>query len=239
MNNYHDAILFDVDSTLVTIEGLDWIAKKKGIGKEVAKLTTLSMEGAVAMDEIFVKKIDLLAPSKHELALLGEKYCDSLVEDAAETIAVLQILNKEIWLVTGNIMPALLPLATNLSIPFSRIHANEVSFYPTGDYKSINQNCSLTKGKGKSICAQTIGRGKEVAFIGDSVTDMAVIPYVKTFIGFGGVAIREKVKKNANNYVATKSLTPILSYVLTKHERTQLAVLSPSLDKKLYDLGFN
>ena len=60
MKNKYDIICFDVDSTLVACEGVDWLAEQKGVEKEVRFLTEQAMTGGVPMEEVLAKKIDIL-----------------------------------------------------------------------------------------------------------------------------------------------------------------------------------
>ncbi len=210
--NYH-AICFDVDSTLVTCEGLDWLAELKGVGEEVKSLTTKAMNGEVPMESVFGKKLDIIRPSQKELLKVGEYYCSSITDGVEEVFDVLKQLGVDIWLVTGSFYDALYPLADRLQIPRDKIHANDVYFDDLGNYQGINLDCTLTKASGKAQCAKVIGQGREVAFIGDSVTDLATKPVVKTFVGFGGVVTRQKVKDEAEFFIKSPSLAPLLSLV--------------------------
>lgn len=214
MNTYHDIIIFDVDSTLVTIEGLDWLAEQKGVGDSVKKLTQLSMEGAVPMEEVFAKKLSILAPTRKEIATLAAYYCQTLSEDCEEVVATLLSAHKDVWLVTGSFTQAVTPLADKLRIPRQNIHANDIYFDASDRFKGINADCTLTKASGKSRCVQKIGKNKRVAFVGDSVTDLATQPYVTTFVGYGGVAVRKKVRDEAAFFIKSKSLAPLLTLVL-------------------------
>lgn len=214
MKPNYEVICFDVDSTLVTCEGVDWLAEQKGVGEQVKKLTELAMTGQVPMEDVFCQKIDWLKPSLKEMQDLGEYYCSQLTDGVVEVLGDLRKLGVEIWLVTGGFLPAILPLANKLRIPLSRVHANDVYTKGNGEYKRINQKCSLTTSHGKAICAKNIGRGRTIAFVGDSVTDLATQPVVTTFIGFGGVVTRKKVKEEADYFIKTESLEPLLWLVV-------------------------
>ncbi|CAN5177814.1 phosphoserine phosphatase [soil metagenome] len=213
MNTLYDIICFDVDSTLVECEGLDWLAEQKGVGKKVKKLTELSMNGEVPIEKVFGNKLDIIRPTLADLYKVGEYYCSQITEGAEETIDALHQLGIDIWLVSGSFTPALLPLAQRLNIDSSHIHANEVYLSTSGDYNGINLNCSLTKANGKAECAKKIGKGKRTAFIGDSVTDLATKPVVKTFIGYGGVSQRKRVKDEAEFFIKFRSIKPLLALV--------------------------
>jgi phosphoserine phosphatase len=214
MKNKYDIICFDVDSTLVKCEGLDWLAEEKGVGEEVCHLTEQAMNGEVPMEEIFSKKLDILRPSKKDLDLLGEYYCSKLVEKSTDVLETLHKAGLDIYLVTGSFTPAILCLAEKLQIPEDHIHANEIYHDTFGEYRGINLNCSLTKSSGKKECATAIGNNKKIAFVGDSVTDLATQPVVTTFIGYGGVKVRKKVKENADFYIKSESLEPLLWLIL-------------------------
>jgi phosphoserine phosphatase len=209
-----DVICFDVDSTLVQCEGVDWLADQKGVGGEVRHLTELAMSGDLPMEEVFSKKIDILKPSKKELGILGEYYCSQLVEKAEEVVDSLMSADIDVWLVTGGLLPAILPLANTLRISQENIHANEVYFDLTGNYLGINHNCTLVKTNGKADCVKKIGNNRRVAFVGDSVTDLATKPNVTSFIGYGGVKARQKVKDESEFFIKSQSLEPLLWLVL-------------------------
>lgn len=213
MNVNFSTICFDVDSTLVRCEGLDWLAEQKGVGEEVKNLTNQAMNGEVPMEAVFEEKLDIIRPSRKELQTVGEYYCSQLTDGAEEMLDILHQLNVDVWLVTGSFYDALYPLAKRLNVPHNRIHANEVFYDRAEEYRGINLDCSLTKASGKAKCASVIGRGQQVAFVGDSVTDLAAKPVVKTFVGFGGVVTRQKVKDEAEFFIKSPSLLPLLALV--------------------------
>jgi phosphoserine phosphatase len=217
---YHDIICFDVDSTLVSCEGVDWLADQKGVGEQVRRLTQLSMDGVVLIDEVFQKKIDILAPSRKELQAVGEHYLTCLTPGAKELVSLLHQRNKELWLVTGGLHEAIVPLSRFLNI--SNIQSNTVFFNANGDYAGIDPKNILTRADGKATFVKNFDPTKAVAFVGDSVTDLATKPYIKTFIGFGGIVVREKVKKNCEFYVSTKNMLSLIDLLLTSEEKINL-----------------
>jgi phosphoserine phosphatase len=217
-----DLIIFDVDSTLVTIEGVDWLAAQKGVSDEVAHLTQQSMDGSIAIEAIFEQKLNMLSPSKSELELIGNHYCKTLTEDSAEVIEALQSLRKEVWLVTGSFEPAIAILAQMLQVPLANIRTNTVYFEDCGCYKAIDATGHLTKQDGKARIVKELGRGKQTAFIGDSVTDLATKPFVDLFVGYTGVITRKKILEEADTFITSPSLSPLLSLILTPQELSQL-----------------
>jgi len=62
-----DAVCFDVDSTLVTIEGLDSLAEYCGVGDEVKQWTTRAMGGAMSFQESFKARLDIVKPTEQQV----------------------------------------------------------------------------------------------------------------------------------------------------------------------------
>ena len=123
-------IIFDLDSTLVKLEGLDWLAGQTGKGNRLRPLTIKSMNGELDFHQAMVVKMRAISPSYSDLVKLGKKYCDSVVKDAREVIDVLHHLGKQVWLLTGNFQPAVGILGKFLGIPDKRIICNKISNSP-------------------------------------------------------------------------------------------------------------
>jgi phosphoserine phosphatase len=218
--NKFDFVCFDLDSTLVTIEGLDWLAEKKGKALLIKELTKQSMEGRINLEDAMKKKIKILSLSYKDLEELGEHYCSCITEGVEVTIQALKSLGKSIWIVTGNFYPAVIPIANILGIPQKHIVANTVRVSTNNKFVSINMNNPLLRNQGKLEVVNSIinTQKKKIAFVGDSIADMEVSQGVDLFIGFGGVVEREIVRRNAQIYINEPNMTAILKYLLTNDE---------------------
>ena len=93
-----NSVVFDVDSTLVTIEGLDFIASFKGKNKQIKKLTSLSMNGGLPMREAMKIKMEAISPNYQDIIRMGEQYIKSITKGAVETIAVLKKMGSKFGL---------------------------------------------------------------------------------------------------------------------------------------------
>jgi phosphoserine phosphatase len=189
---------FDVDSTLVTIEGIDVLADGN---PEIAKLTDAAMNGEIPLDQVYAKRLETIRPSKDRVERLGTTYVESIVDGAKETIATLQDNGVIVHLVTAGIEQAIRPLADALNV--RNIHAVKLTFDANGNYKDFDRRSFLTRPAGKELVVRDIrarSHGK-AAFIGDGVSDLEAKPAVDLFIGFGGVVVRPRVKENADLYV--------------------------------------
>lgn len=230
----HTHIFFDVDSTLVTIEGIDVLGKKKGVGKKVTELTNLAMNGIVPMEQVFEEKITIVAPSKKELDELSQDYLSNITTDAELVVQILTDLKKNIFLVSGGFLEAILPLSKKLGIDKKNVFANQIFFDRFGNFDRLDTSNPLITTQGKKSIVSQAKKDGIAAFVGDGSTDLATTAVVKTFIGFGGVIKRTTIEKSAKYYVKEKSLTPILEYLLSPYEK-KLAVKSyPQISHYLY-----
>jgi phosphoserine phosphatase len=202
---------FDVDSTLVTIEGIDVLA---GGDPEIARLTDAAMNGEIALDQVYAKRLDAIRPARERVEQLAKTYVASLVDGAKETIAALQTGGVIVHLVTAGIEQAILPLADVLNIPHRNVHAVRLTFDANGGYQDFDRRSFLTRAGGKELVVRDIrarSHGR-AAFVGDGISDLEAKPAVDLFIGFGGVVVRTRVKENADVYVVT--LADVLTHLL-------------------------
>ena len=107
-------VFFDVDSTLVTIEGIDVLARGDS---SIAKLTEAAMNGEIPVDEVYRRRLELIRPKRVEVEALGRQYVVSIVEGAEDGIARIREAGAQIRLVTAGIAQAIEPLAARLAIP--------------------------------------------------------------------------------------------------------------------------
>lgn len=203
-----DTIIFDLDSTLVTIEGLDWLAKEKKIDHEVRNLTKLSMDGRVNFSKAMAKKMEIISPSRSDIQKMGEAYLKNLVPDVKDTINVLSKKGIDVWVVTGNFEPAVQMVANELGIRKENVRSNIIYYDKFGNYNGFDTKNPLSANYGKAVVIKQIPNysKRTIAFVGDGVTDLEAKSVVNVFIGFGGVVEREVVKANADIYITDASL---------------------------------
>lgn len=206
-------VFFDVDSTLVTIEGIDVLANGN---PEIVRLTDAAMNGEIALDEVYGRRLDIIKPTLADVEALGQRYIESLVDGAEETIATLQQGGADVQLVTAGIAQAIAPLAAKLNIPPRAVHAVPLQFDAQGNYLDFDRRSLLTRAGGKELVVHAIlarAKGRS-AFIGDGVSDLETKPAVTLFVGFGGVHTRARVKENAEVYVTEPTLKGVLPYLM-------------------------
>ncbi|HEY5610628.1 MAG TPA: HAD-IB family phosphatase [Thermoanaerobaculia bacterium] len=203
-------VFFDVDSTLVTIEGIDLLAKSN---PEIVALTEAAMNGEIPIDEVYRRRLEIIQPTREAIDSLAEQYVASLVTGASELVNLLTNAGAEVHLVTAGIEQAVVPLAKSLGVPERAVHAVRLLFDDQGRYRDFDRSSNLTRAGGKELVVLDLrsrAKGK-AAYVGDGVTDLDAKPAVDLFIGFGGVTIRDRVRDAADSYVMRfDELVPLL-----------------------------
>ncbi len=222
----YDLIFFDCDSTLSGIEGIDELARFKGKGDRVGLLTNKAMDGELDLAEVYGKRLRAIRPTRAQLKAIEERYWETMVEDAAEVIAALHYLGKQVFIISGGLTDAVKGFGRRLGVDPGRIRAVELEYNELSGqwwryhepqaqhaqtYLDFDQG-PLTVSKGKSqIISELAGNtpGRRI-MIGDGASDLAAKEQVDLFIGYGGVLARDKVKAESDVFVSAHSLAPIL-----------------------------
>lgn len=210
-----DGICFDCDSTLSRIEGIDELARNAGLFDEVAALTDAAMNGEIALEEVYGKRLELIKPDQAAIDWLADLYLAEMVEGVEHTIKTLQQHQKVIHIISGGLRQAILPLAAHLGIPEDNVHAVDVVFDEQGNYQDFARHSALAVSGGKArICRKIRMVTPSLAMVGDGKTDLEAKLSGAYMIGFGGVVKRQIVQEQADAFVADASLTAILPLVL-------------------------
>lgn len=218
-----DAILFDCDSTLSTVEGIDLLAGRAKVADQVVPLTRAAMDGTLALEEVYARRLDLIRPSLADIAWLGRRYVEARTIGAADTVAALHELGWQVHIISAGVRQAVLALAASLDIPKSRVHAVELMFDMAGEYRDFDRASPLCRTGGKAvICRRVLETVESAVMVGDGVTDLEAMQAGVPVIGFGGVVRRERVAALASKYVDASTLIAVLDTILTPAQRARV-----------------
>lgn len=210
-----DVICFDCDSTLSRVEGIDELARRKGLFEQVAALTDAAMNGELALEAVYAQRLELIKPDQDLIAWLAELYIAELVDGVVETMQALHAAGKQIHIISGGLRQAILPLAQKLSIPEDQVHAVDVVFDEQGHYQDFVRHSPLAVSGGKArICRRLRMKHDSLVMIGDGKTDLEAKLAGVYMIGFGGVVRRPLVEEQADLYLTDPSLAAVLPYLL-------------------------
>lgn len=206
-------IAFDCDSTLSAIEGIDELGRLRGpsVFEEIEYLTNAAMNGDVAIDDIFSRRLEIIKPDRDLCAQVGQMYIEEIEPDA---IQVINQLRQDGWLpviISGGFSQVIQPLANHLGI--DRVEAVPLKFNPDGSYAGYDTSAPPSRNGGKpEILTSMIDElhpAKSV-MVGDGISDLETQDVVDSFIGFGGFAKRERVVQDADHFIHSLSELPKL-----------------------------
>src|SRR5262249_12675474 len=121
-------VLFDCDSTLSAIEGVDELARLKGKQGRVGLLTQKAMDGDLDLADVYGKRLRAIRPTRGQLAEIEQLYWDALVPDAREVIAALLYLGKQVYIISGGLAAPVRGFGARLGVPAENIRAVELEF---------------------------------------------------------------------------------------------------------------
>ena len=221
-----DLIFFDCDSTLSAIEGIDELARLKGKEWRVSVLTDKAMNGDLDLAQVYGKRLQAIRPTRGQLKAIEELYWEHIVPDTEAVLAALQFLGKDVFIISGGLAEPVRGFGKRLGVPPERIRAVELEYNQlAGDwwryYEPRTQHTHtyldyqvgpLTVSSGKPTMVQELANGLpgRRLMVGDGMSDLVTREVVDLFVGFGGVVSREKVRQNAEAFVHSQSLAPVL-----------------------------
>src|ERR1044071_9240178 len=118
-------VVLDVDSTVTAIEGIDWLAVRRGpaVAATVVELTNEAMDARASLEDVYDRRLALVAPSRADLDALSEAYVGAIAPGCVDAIGALQGHGVRVILVSGGIRQAILPVAARLGIGAADVHA--------------------------------------------------------------------------------------------------------------------
>lgn len=195
-----NSIIFDVDSTLSAVEGIDWLAAQRGpdIKAWSTALTERAMEGAIPIETAYGERMRVVKPTLPEIRQLGKVYVERMATRAVETIAELRTHGVEVVMVSGGLREAILPLARELGVEEENVYAVSVFFDQHGEYAGFDEASLLTRQNGKRITVGQMDLKGPILAVGDGMTDCEIKLVVQGFAAFTGFTRREAVIEQAD-----------------------------------------
>jgi phosphoserine phosphatase len=208
-------VVLDVDSTLSGIEGIDWLAQRRGdvVARKVAALTADAMSGTRPLEQVYGARLSAIHPRREDLDALSRAYIDALAPGAVEAIADLRRAGVHIILMSGGLRHALVRLAFHLGVDLEDLHAVDIRFDAVGAFTGFDATSVLTTSDGKASLLARLALDGPVLLVGDGVTDLAMRGVTGQFAAFTGFVTREPVVRDADYTI--ESFAELASLVLS------------------------
>ncbi len=212
MSSRFRTVIFDCDSTLSGLEGVEELARDHR--QEVARLTDLAMTGVLPLEEVYGHRLALIRPTREQVESVGQRYIETVVTGAQETVKALQNDGVTVQVLSGGLAPAVRILARYLGIADDRVAAVDVWFAMGGAYMGFDTDSPLARSGGKRQWIETVGHDlpRPILLVGDGATDLEARPAVDAFAAFTGVVTRDDIIREADVVLAGPSLASVLEY---------------------------
>lgn len=194
------SIVFDVDSTLSGIEGIDWLAALRGleVAEWSAELTERAMNGEIPIESVYGERMRTVKPQRDEIDQLGRLYVERIAHGAREAFEDFRTRDIDLVMVSGGLREAILPLARELGVEADRVFAVSVYFDERGGYAGFEEKSLMAQQNGKRVTVRDLELPGPTLAVGDGITDSEIRPVVDGFAAFTGFIRREPVVQRAD-----------------------------------------
>jgi phosphoserine phosphatase len=208
------AVVFDCDSTLSAIEGIDELALERR--DEIQALTDAAMRGEVPLEAVYGTRLALIRPDRTRVEALAQQYVAGLVPDAVEVVAALREERIAVRIVSGGLLPAVMAVADALGVERANVAAVGIHFGTDGSYAGFDDASPLARSGGKCdvLRAWRDHLGAHVMMVGDGATDLEAAAAADVFAAYAGVVARAAVVERADVVIRSASLAPVLALAL-------------------------
>jgi phosphoserine phosphatase len=214
------SVVFDCDSTLVTIEGIDELAGARV--EEIRQLTELAMEGVIPLEEVYGRRLEAISPTRDEVQRIGGEYLSALVPDARETVAELLALGRSVRIISGGLRPPVESLGLALGLRPEDIAAVGIRFDDLGRYAGYEEASPLARSGGKEEVIRGWALPRPILLVGDGATDLEARGAVDCFAAFMGIVDRPMVAAGADVVLRQPRLAPVLALAASVAERERI-----------------
>lgn len=173
-------IVFDFDSTILSIESLDYVLDsllyKDNITSynQIKKITDLGMNGMISIKESIEQRLKIYSLTRNDLESFAIKISQYITKGFEDLINELKIKKHKIFIVSGGFDILIDPVRKILDIPMENCFTNKFLFDSSGNISQLVEYPLLYQ-HGKTIILKELNLlNKETVMIGDGYTDLQV-----------------------------------------------------------------
>ncbi|MEX1257696.1 MAG: HAD-IB family phosphatase [Gemmatimonadota bacterium] len=175
-------LVFDFDSTLVSVEGLDELFARSLDGApdreaRVAafrEITDLGMAGAISAEESLERRLGVLAADRGLVRTVGEEIREHISPSVARNLAFFRENLSRVGVVSGGFEELILPTLERMGLSPSGLHAHRFRYDESGRVLGLDPDTVIAKGGKPAAVERFREKERSVWMIGDGATDLEV-----------------------------------------------------------------
>ena len=220
MNN-HWSMVLDFDSTIVSIETLDYIAeislqddsKRNEVLKKIKNLTDAGMAGEISFESSLKKRLDLLNLNYSHIIEISKSIQSFITPSILNNTDWIKENADRIYIFSGGFKEIIRDVVTKLDLHEEHIFANEFIYDNEGNILGVDMDNPFSQSNGKIIQADLLKMASPLIVVGDGNTDaeMKKLDINVSFIAFTENVFRESVVKKAD--IVAESFDDVIRFV--------------------------
>jgi len=247
--------IIDFDSTIVTVESLDELAKvalannptREKIAKEIADITRSGMEGKIDFPTSLQKRLALFKPTTADINRTIALLKDNFTPSVSRNRAFFKEFHKQIYIISGGFRECIVPVAKELGITEDHILANTFTYDKKGNITGVDSNNPLAQVNGKVKAVAQLKQQGNICVIGDGITDYQIkeqgkadmfYAFVENVSRKGVVAKADKVIKSFDELLFFYDLPRAQSYPTSRMKVLLLESISQEAVAKFEEEGY-
>jgi len=247
--------IIDFDSTFVTVESLDELARialshnpnKEKIAKEIEEITHQGMEGIIDFPTALAKRFALFNPTNADVETAVAFLKEHITPSVRRNKSFFQEYHKQIYIISGGFRECIQPVVEEFGIAEDHIFANTFIYDSYGAITGFDKRNPLAQVNGKVKAVASLKVKEKICVIGDGITDYQIKEQGKAdmFFAFtenvyrkGVVAKGDVVIRSFDELLFHYHLPRSQSYPTSKMKVLLLENISPEAVKKFEEEGY-
>lgn len=255
MTTQQTTYIFDFDSTLTSVEGLDVLCEisqsenpqKRQVLDEIVNITNLGIDGEISFTESLERRIKLLNANKSHIDKLIAKLKNCLSSSIVRNKAFFKQNSENIYVLSAGFKEFIIPVVAQLNIPPQQVLANTFEFDEQENIVGFDRSNPLSQHNGKIACMRSLNLVGEIQMIGDGYSDYVTkeAGVASKFFAFTENVTRDKtvakadfVVPNLDEFLFVNNLPRTTSYPKNRIKILLLENIHPDAVAKFANQGF-
>ena len=177
-----DYIIIDFDSTFITEESLDELAKYKlrdqpdsqTMLNKIKSLTNAGMNGDIPFKQSLDERMEVLNLNRSDINSVSKILSECVTPSFTKNKPFFIENNNKIMILSGGFKELIVPIVDDFGISSSNVFANDFIYNSSEQITGINQDNIMSKNGGKVKQSKLLSIHGTVHVIGDGYTDYEI-----------------------------------------------------------------